>query len=68
MKRTPTRLHRLIDKLLDRPLADLVAERRAEAVGWRAIAAEVQQKTGAEISHQALIDWFTAETETERAA
>lgn len=58
MERTPTRLHRLIDRLLDRPLADLVAERRAENVGWRAIAAEVEQTAGVEVSHQALIDWF----------
>ncbi len=58
MERTPTRLHRLIDRHLSRPLAELVAERRAEQIGWRAIAAEVEQATAIEVSHEALRDWF----------
>lgn len=64
MERTPTRLHRLIDRSLGRPLADLVAERRAEQAGWRSIATEVEDKTGVEVSHEALRDWFTEPAET----
>jgi hypothetical protein len=62
-RRTP--LYQLIEERLDVPLADFVDERRGESVrppaSWRAVAAEITQKTGVEVTHTALRLWFAQE-------
>lgn len=72
MTRNPSRLYRLIEERLDCSLAEFVDERRRPDVrppaSWEAIAAEITSKTGIEISRVGLRNWFTAKTETERAA
>lgn len=68
MTETPTRLQRLIGERLDEPLDDFVARRRADGKSWRAIAAEIEQRTAIEISHAGLRKWFAYVPDAERAA
>lgn len=66
MSETPTRLQRLIEERLDGTLADFVAQRRERGAGWRAIATDLTDKTGIEISHQGVRKWYSgADTETD---
>ncbi len=57
MREGPSRLYRLIEARLDGTLADLVAARRPET-SWRDIAEEVYEKTGIEVSYEAVRGWF----------
>lgn len=50
-------LYQLIEKQLGESLADYVSTRRPTQ-SWRAIAADLGRRTGAEISHESLRLWF----------
>jgi hypothetical protein len=56
----PTAKQRLADLVLGRPLAEFVAERRANEVAWRRIGREVLDATDGtvEISGETLRAWF----------
>lgn len=52
--------HRYADELLDRPLAEYVAEQRADGVSWRRIALNLRDETDGEIdiTYETLRSWF----------
>jgi len=54
---TPTVLYQLIEVRLDGTLADFIASRRP-AASWRAIAVELTEKTGVEVSAEIVRRWF----------
>jgi len=58
MRKSPT--HRYADVLLERPLAELVAERRSAGVSWRRISLELRDATNGEIdvTYETLRSWF----------
>lgn len=51
-------LYRLVEKQLHGSLADYITARRP-ASSWRAIAAELTERIGVEVSHESLRLWFT---------
>lgn len=53
----PSRLYRLIEERLDGTLAEYVASRRP-AVSWKAMAVELTDTTGIEVSWESLRSWF----------
>lgn len=57
MTERPPRLYRMIEARLDGTLIDFVAQRRASQ-SWRAIAEEVWDVTGIEVSDDSLRRWF----------
>lgn len=63
-----TSLYQAVEKLLGdgTQLSAFVAERRP-AQSWRAIAAELNERTGVEISHEGLRGWFPEDAETAAA-
>jgi hypothetical protein len=68
MTRKPSRLYRLIEERLDGTLVEFVDERRRPDVrppaSWGAIAAELAEKTGIEISRPGLRKWFGTDDES----
>lgn len=62
MSGTRTPLYQLIEERLDTTLASFVAERRAASIrppaSWRAIAAEITERTGVPVTHTAVRLWF----------
>lgn len=52
--------HRYADVVLDRPLADYVAERRGNGVSWRRISLDLRDDTDGEIdiTYETLRAWF----------
>jgi hypothetical protein len=68
MTRNPSRLYRLIEERLDGTLVEFVDERRRPDVrppaSWDAIAAELSEKTGIEISRPGLRKWFGTDDES----
>ena len=55
MRMTP--LARLIETKLGQPLVEYVRASRSIGQGWRAIATEIEQRTGVEVSHETLRFW-----------
>jgi hypothetical protein len=55
-RRTPS--YRLIELHLGTDLEAFVTERRAVGETWRAIAAEISERTGVALSHINLFRWF----------
>jgi hypothetical protein len=53
-----TRLQRQIERHLNESLADYVAKRRADGLGWRTLSEQITEKTGVEVSYEALRAWF----------
>lgn len=53
----PSVLYQLVEARLDGTLVDYVAEKRA-SMSWRAMAADLQERTGVELTHQTLVNWF----------
>jgi hypothetical protein len=51
-------LYRLVEKQLEGSLTDYVSARRPTQ-SWRAIAAELTERIGVEVSHESLRLWFT---------
>lgn len=68
-KQTP--LRQLIEAHLDQPLETFVDDRRGEhfrpPASWRAIAAEIRDRTGVYVTHYTLRTWF-ADEKSEAAA
>lgn len=56
ISKTATR--QLLDVLLEGQLDSLIRERREEGVPWRLIAREVYERTGIDITAQALRSWY----------
>lgn len=56
----PTAKQRLADLILGRPLAEFVAERRANDIAWSRIARELRDATdgAVEVSRESLREWF----------
>lgn len=58
----PTPLYQLIEDRLGQSLAEFVAVRRGEHIRpptpWRAIAEEITERTGIEVTHTSLRLWF----------
>lgn len=54
----PTALYRLIEDRLDGTLAELVQTGISDGKGWRALARDVHDKTGIEVSRMTLAEWF----------
>jgi hypothetical protein len=76
MRDKPTRLYRLLEeRIVARPvraggaatLAEWVASRRP-ATSWKALAPELTEVTGIEVSWEALRLWFAAEEQVEQTA
>lgn len=67
---TPTAKQRLADLILERPLAEFVAERRANDVSWRRISRDLSDQTAGavEISGESLRSWFCDDLESAGAA
>lgn len=59
----PTPLYRLVEVALGRKLDDYVAENRA-AMSWRAMAADLSQRTGETVTYETLRSWFADRIET----
>lgn len=59
MARTPT--HELADLKLGRPLAEYVAEGRAEGKAWRVIARDLYAETGIDVTYETLRSWFSTQ-------
>lgn len=57
---TPNATQQLAGILLDRPLGDYVADKRAEGLAWRKIAAALRTDTDGRIavSHEVLRLWY----------
>lgn len=53
----PSPLYRLLEEKLGRPLADVVAERRATH-SWPEIAQAIAAETGVVVSSETLRNWF----------
>lgn len=53
----PTTLYLLIEERLRVPLSHFVATRRP-AMAWRRIAMEIWQRTGVDVTYEALRQWF----------
>ncbi len=54
----PTTLYRLVEaKLGGGTLVDYVVERRG-SMSWRAMAADLSERTGEEVSYETLRNWF----------
>ncbi len=66
---SPTRspLYRLIEKSLEEPLEDFVAE-RLPVLGWRKIAEEIHSQSGVFVSYNTLRSWFRDELRVARRA
>jgi hypothetical protein len=59
-----TRLYRQLERhLTGTTLAAYVAQRRASGTGWRALATDLTEATGVEVSHEALRSWFDSAPE-----
>ena len=65
MATTPTRLYQMIENRLDGTLADYVARNRAASMSWRAMAADLRERTGVEVSNEVLRLWFAHRLEVE---
>lgn len=59
----PTPLYRLVEAALGRRLDEYVAEHRA-AMSWRAMAADLSQRTGETVTYETLRSWFADRIET----
>lgn len=59
----PTPLYRLVEARLGRSLDDYVAERRA-GMSWRAMAADLTERTGETVTYETLRSWFADRIET----
>lgn len=59
----PTPLYRLVEARLGGSLDEYVAERRA-TTSWRAMAADLTERTGENVTHQTLMSWFADRIET----
>ena len=64
----PSAFYRLIESQLDVTLADFIAERRLPTKSWPAIAAEIKELTGEEVSTATLRSWFNPDRFAERAS
>jgi len=64
MAQTPTRLYRIIEDRLDGTLAEYVARNRA-SMSWRVMAADLEEQTGVEVSHEILRQWFAHRLQVE---
>jgi hypothetical protein len=53
-----SKLYRLIERGLGSSLVDLVAKRRTYDYSWAAIAREVSDQSGIEVSDETLCRWF----------
>ena len=53
----PTPLYRLVEARLGQPLDAYVAERRA-STSWRAMAADLTERTGENVTYETLRGWF----------
>jgi hypothetical protein len=53
----PTPLYKLVETRLGGPLDEYVAARRA-TTSWRAMAADLTERTGEYVTHQTLMSWF----------
>jgi hypothetical protein len=58
MATTKTATRQLLDLMLEGQLDALVSERRDQGVPWRLIAREVYERTGVDITPQALRVWY----------
>lgn len=56
-------LYRLLEKQLGASLSDYVTSRRP-AQSWRAIAAELSDAIGVEVTHESLRNWFAEAEES----
>lgn len=59
----PTALYQLVEARLDRSLVDYVTERRA-TTSWRAMAAELTELTGVQVTYETLRGWFADRVQT----
>lgn len=59
----PTPLYRLVEARLGKPLSEYVAERRA-TTSWRAMAADLTEKTGESVTYETLRGWFADRLQT----
>jgi hypothetical protein len=58
-----TALYRLVEKSLGEPLVDYVAARRA-TTSWRAMAADLSERTGEKVTYETLRGWFADRVKT----
>jgi hypothetical protein len=56
----PSAFYRLIETQLPVPFAEFIAERRLPTKSWPAIAAEIKELTGEEVSTATLRNWFNS--------
>lgn len=59
----PSVLYQLVESRLDGTLVEYVAERRA-TTSWRAMAADLTERTGVQVSYQTLMNWFADRIQT----
>jgi hypothetical protein len=59
----PTPLYRLVEARLGIPLAEYVAERRA-TTSWRAMAADLTERTSENVTYETLRSWFADRIQT----
>ena len=64
----PSAFYRLIESQLEVPLSDFIAERRLPTKSWPAIAAEIKELTGEEVSTATLRAWFSSPDKTAASA
>lgn len=59
----PSVLYQLVEARLDGTLVEYVASRRA-TTSWRAMAADLTDRTGVQVTHQTLMNWFADRIQT----
>ena len=63
-----SRTYQLIEERLDGTLADYIRDRRPPQATWRQLAADIQEKTGVNVSYETLRTWFGDAERTEAGA
>lgn len=53
-----SRTYQLIEARLDGTLADYIRDRRPPQATWRQLAADIEEKTGVDVSYETLRSWF----------
>lgn len=59
----PSVLYQLVEARLDGTLVEYVVEHRA-TTSWRAMAADLSERTGVHLTHQTLMNWFADRIQT----
>jgi hypothetical protein len=59
----PSVLYQLVETRLDGTLVEYVAEHRA-SMSWRAMAADLSERTGVQVTYETLRGWFADRIQT----